>query len=67
MGQSTPESDDLDTKMAETARYAHWLLKALTDQANQGVIDHVEHLVSKIDDLERTYYRGLGSDQSALF
>lgn len=67
MGRSTPDDGDLDTKMAETAKYAHWLLKALTGQANQGVIDHVEHLVSKIDDLERAYYRGLGSDQSALF
>lgn len=67
MGQPAPDRSDLNTKMAETAKYAHWLLKALEGQANQGVIDHVEHLVSKIDDLDRTYYRGLSSDQSALF
>lgn len=67
MGQPAPDSGDLDQKMSDTSKYAHWLLKALAGEATQGVIDHVEHLVTKIDDLERAYYREAGSDQSALF
>lgn len=67
MGQPTPDSGEFDSKMADTAQYAHWLLQALNGEANQGVVEHVEHLVAKIDDLERAYHRGLSSDQSALF
>lgn len=67
MGQPAPDGGDLDTKLADTVKYAHWLLKALAGEATQGVTDHVEHLVTKIDDLERAYYQGLNSDQSALF
>lgn len=67
MDQSAPDSGDLDSKMSDTSKYAHWLLKALEGQVNQGVIEHVAHLVAKIDDLELSYYRGLASDQSTLF